>query len=69
MIDLYSFATPNGQKISVALEELGAPYTSHMVNIAKGDQNTDEFKKINPNSKIPAIVDRDGPGGESARHF
>lgn len=63
-IQLYSLATPNGQKIGIALEEMGLPYEAHLVNIAKGEQFKPEFIKINPNSKIPAIVDEDGPGGQ-----
>lgn len=63
-IQLYSLATPNGQKISVALEEMELPYDVHVVNIAKGEQFKPEFVKINPNSKIPAIVDPDGPDGQ-----
>lgn len=58
-IQLYSLATPNGQKVSVALEEMGLPYDPHMVNIMQGDQFAESFVKINPNSKIPAIVDGD----------
>ena len=65
MIQLYSLATPNGQKISVALEELGLDYTSQTVNILKGEQFTPEFVSMNPNSKIPVIVDEDGPNGET----
>lgn len=63
-IELYSLATPNGQKISVALEEMGLEYEGHTINILTGDQFTNEFIKINPNSKIPAIVDYDGPNGK-----
>lgn len=63
-IQLYSFATPNGQKIGIALEEMGLAYEAHTVNITKGEQFTAEFIQINPNSKIPAIVDEDGPGGQ-----
>jgi GST-like protein len=59
MIDLYTWATPNGIKISVTLEELGLPYTVHPIDISKGEQKTPEFLKINPNGRIPAIVDRD----------
>lgn len=65
-IQLYSLGTPNGHKVSVALEEMGLPYEAHLINIMNGDQFTDAFKHINPNSKIPAIVDPDGPGGEHA---
>ncbi len=59
MIDLYTWSTPNGRKISIALEELGLPYTVHAVNIGKGEQRDPEFLKVSPNGKIPAIVDRD----------
>ncbi len=62
-IQLYSLATPNGQKVSIALEEMGLAYDAHTINIMEGDQFTDEFIRINPNSKIPAIVDPDGPDG------
>lgn len=61
-IQLYSLATPNGQKVSIALEELGLPYEAHKVDILQGEQFTDEFKAINPNSKIPALVDPDACG-------
>lgn len=59
MIDLYTFTTPNGRKISIMLEEVGLPYRVHVIDIRKGDQFTPEFIAINPNSKIPAIVDQD----------
>ena len=59
MIDLYTAPTPNGWKASVTLEELQLPYETHFVNIAKGEQKTSDFLKINPNGRIPAIVDRD----------
>ncbi|MBD2102715.1 glutathione S-transferase N-terminal domain-containing protein [Leptolyngbya sp. FACHB-261] len=59
MIDLYTFTTPNGRKASIMLEEVGLPYTAHRIDITKGDQSKPEFVAINPNSKIPAIVDRD----------
>ncbi|MGR3623686.1 glutathione S-transferase family protein [Pseudophaeobacter sp.] len=59
MIDLYTWTTPNGRKISILLEELGVPYTVHSINIGQGDQKTPEFLKIGPNNKIPAIVDQD----------
>jgi len=65
-IQLYSLATPNGVKVSVALEEMGLEYDAHTINIMAGDQFTDAFIKVNPNSKIPAMVDPDGPGGEHA---
>ncbi len=63
-IQLYSLATPNGQKIGIALEELGLPYEAHRVDIMKDDQFDPEYVGINPNSKIPTIVDPDGPDGE-----
>ncbi|MEN3353521.1 MAG: GSH-dependent disulfide-bond oxidoreductase [Betaproteobacteria bacterium] len=64
MIELYTWSTPNGRKVSIMLEELGAPYNVHPINIGKGDQFTPEFVAINPNSKIPAIVDAEGPDGK-----
>ena len=62
MIDLYTWTTPNGRKISIMLEELGLPYEVHPVNLSKDEQFKPEFLAISPNNKIPAIVDRDGPG-------
>ncbi|MBW4540792.1 MAG: glutathione S-transferase N-terminal domain-containing protein [Myxacorys chilensis ATA2-1-KO14] len=59
MIDLYTFTTPNGRKASIMLEEVGVPYQVHVIDITKGDQLSAEFVAINPNSKIPAIVDHD----------
>jgi GSH-dependent disulfide-bond oxidoreductase len=58
-MDLYTFGTPNGQKIPILLEELGIPYNVKKIDISKGEQNTPEFRKINPNGKIPALVDGD----------
>jgi len=63
-IDLHTWGTPNGRKVSVMLEECALPYRVHKVDIGKGDQFRPEFVAINPNSKIPAIVDPDGPGGK-----
>ncbi|KJS42789.1 MAG: glutathione S-transferase [Rhodospirillaceae bacterium BRH_c57] len=63
MITLYTAGTPNGRKVSILLEELGLPYTVKTIDIGKGDQFTPEYLAINPNNKIPAIVDTDGPGG------
>ena len=63
MIDLYTWRTPNGRKISIMLEETGRPYEVHPVNIGKDEQFAPDFLKISPNNKIPAIVDRDAPGG------
>jgi GST-like protein len=59
MIDLYTWATPNGRKVSIALEELGLPYEVHPINIGEGEQFSTEFSAISPNQKIPAIVDRE----------
>ena len=56
-IDLYTFATPNGRKISIALEELGLPYNVHPVHIGRDEQFAPDFLRISPNNKIPAIVD------------
>jgi GST-like protein len=64
MIQLYTWSTPNGRKVSIMLEELGLEYDTHAINIGKSDQFTPEFIAINPNSKIPAIVDPDGPDGK-----
>ncbi len=61
-IELWTWNTPNGRKISVALEEMGLPYTVHPVNISKNEQFNPDFLKISPNNRIPAIVDPDGPG-------
>jgi GST-like protein len=68
-IDLYFWPTPNGWKISIALEEMGLPYNVIPVNIAKGDQFKPEFLKISPNNRMPAIVDHDGPGGRPISIF
>lgn len=62
-LQLYSLATPNGIKVSAALEELGLPYEAHKVSFETNDQMTPEFLSLNPNNKIPAILDPDGPGG------
>lgn len=69
MIDLYTWGTPNGKKASVMLEEVGLAYAVHPINIMKGEQMTPEFLALNPNNKIPVIVDADGPGGESVTVF
>jgi GST-like protein len=68
-IELYTWDTPNGRKISVALEEMGLPYSVHPVNITKGEQHAPAFLDISPNNKIPAIVDPDGPGGKRVSVF
>src|ERR1051326_289381 len=64
MIDLYALTSPNVQKIYLMLEETKLPYKEHFVDVWKGEQYNAVFIKINPNSKIPAIVDHDGPGGK-----
>jgi GSH-dependent disulfide-bond oxidoreductase len=69
MIDLYTWTTPNGRKVSIMLEELGLAYNAHKIDIGKGDQFTPQFIAINPNSKIPAIVDNEGPGGKPMALF
>mgnify|MGYP000677634085 CR=1 FL=1 len=69
MIDLYSATTPNGQKIHIMLEETGLAYKVIWVDIDRGDQFKPAFLKISPNNKIPAIVDHDGPDGESIALF
>jgi GST-like protein len=63
-IQLYSLPTPNGVKVSIALEELELPYEPHLVDIMKNESWTPEFLALNPNGKIPAIIDPDGPGGK-----
>ncbi|WP_127115977.1 glutathione S-transferase N-terminal domain-containing protein [Shimia sediminis] len=63
MIDLYFWPTPNGWKISIALEEMDLPYTTHLINIGAGDQFDPDFLRIAPNNRMPAIVDPDGPEG------
>jgi len=69
MIDLYTWGTPNGRKVSIMLEELGLEYTVHEIHIGKDEQFAPDFLKISPNNKIPAIVDNDGPGGEALSLF
>ncbi|XUM21487.1 glutathione S-transferase family protein [Bradyrhizobium oligotrophicum S58] len=63
-IQLYSLPTPNGVKVSIMLEETGLPYEPHVIDFGKDDQKTPEFLSLNPNGKIPAIIDPDGPGGK-----
>jgi GST-like protein len=63
-LQLYSLPTPNGVKVSIMLEEIGLPYEPHLIDFAKGDQTTPEFLSLNPNGKIPAIIDPDGPDGK-----
>ena len=69
MIELYTSATPNGQKIHIMLEETGLDYRIHWVDLRKGEQFDPEFLRISPNNKIPVILDRDGPGGEPLSVF
>jgi len=69
MIDLYTWTTPNGRKVSIMLEECRLPYSVHEINIGQNEQFTPEFVAINPNSKIPAIVDSEGPGGKPISMF
>ena len=69
MIDLYSWATPNGHKIHIMLEECGLSYRAHPVDIGKGEQFTPEFLAISPNNKIPAMTDSDGPDGKPISMF
>jgi GST-like protein len=64
MIDLYALTSPNVQKIYIMLEEIKLPYKEHFVDVWKGEQYDPAFVNINPNSKIPAIVDQEGPGGK-----
>jgi len=69
MIQLYSWKTPNGRKVSVMLEEIGLPYEVHAVDLGKRQQFTPEYLAINPNNKIPSIIDSDGPGGKPLTLF
>ena len=64
MLDVYTWKTSNGRKVTVMVEELGVPYTLHKIDIGAGDQFTDAYTAINPNQKIPAVVDPEGPGGQ-----
>ncbi len=68
-IELYFWPTPNGYKISIALEEMGLPYDVKMVDIGKGDQFEPDFLKISPNNRMPAIIDPDGPDGAPVSIF
>ncbi len=69
MIDVFTANTPNGVKIPIAMEEIGAPYKLHILDLGKQEQKKPEFLKINPNGRIPAIIDRDGPEGQSLPVF
>jgi GST-like protein len=68
-LQLYSFPTPNGVKVSIVLEETGLPYEAHIIEIGKNETWTPEFLSLNPNGKIPAILDPDGPGGRPLALF
>ena len=68
-LQLYSLPTPNGVKVSIALEETGLPYEAHLVRFDRNDQLTPEFLSLNPNNKIPAILDTAGPGGRPLALF
>jgi GST-like protein len=68
-LQLYSLNTPNGVKVSIMLEEIGLPYEPHLVDFNKNDQKTPEFLSLNPNGKIPAIIDPNGPGGKPLALF
>jgi len=69
MIELYSWTTPNGHKIHIMLEETGLPYRVHKINLGAREQTTPEYLKINPNGKIPTIVDTEGPDGKPLAIF
>jgi GST-like protein len=64
VLQLYSLPTPNGVKVSIMLEEIGLPYEAHLIDIGKNESWTPEFLSLNPNGKIPAIIDPNGPGGK-----
>lgn len=68
-LQLYSLATPNGVKVSILLEEIGLPYEAHLVSFERNDQFSPAFLSLNPNNKIPAILDPNGPGGQSLALF
>jgi GSH-dependent disulfide-bond oxidoreductase len=69
MIQLYTWGTPNGKKVSIMLEEVGVPYEVHPINLQKGDQFNPAYLAVNPNNKIPSIIDTDGPGGQPLTLF
>jgi GST-like protein len=69
VLQLYSFPTPNGVKVSIALEELGIPYEAHLVTLSDVDVRSPEFLSLNPNNKIPAIIDPNGPDGQPVSLF
>ncbi|SFJ84740.1 glutathione S-transferase N-terminal domain-containing protein [Celeribacter neptunius] len=69
LLQLYSYPTPNGVKVSIALEEMGIPYEAHLVTLGDVDVKSPEFLALNPNNKIPAIIDPNGPGGAQIELF
>jgi GST-like protein len=69
MIQLYTWGTPNGKKVSIMLEEISMPYEVHPINLGQGDQFKPEYLAINPNNKIPSIIDKEGPGGKPLTLF
>jgi GST-like protein len=69
LLQLYSFPTPNGVKVSIMLEEIGLPYEAHLVTLGDADVKSPEFLALNPNNKIPAIIDPNGAGGETVTLF
>ena len=69
VMQLYSYPTPNGVKVSIALEELGLEYQPHLVTLAETDVKSDEFTALNPNGRIPALIDPNGPNGEAVELF
>ena len=69
MYDIYNWPTSNGRKINIAVEELEVEYKIHPIAIGKGDQFSAEFTELNPNQKIPAVIDQDGPDGEPYTMF
>ena len=69
MIELYTWGTPNGKKVSIMIEEIGIPYEVRPINLQQGDQFKPEYLAINPNNKIPAIIDTDGPDGKPLTLF
>ncbi|RZJ39953.1 MAG: glutathione S-transferase, partial [Brevundimonas sp.] len=68
-LQLYSLNTPNGVKVSIMLEEIGLPYEAHLIDITKNETWIPEYLSLNPNGKIPAIIDPDGPGGQPLALF
>jgi GSH-dependent disulfide-bond oxidoreductase len=69
MIQLYTWGTPNGKKVSIMLEEISMPYEVHPINLGQGEQMKPDYLAINPNNKIPSIIDTDGPGGKTLTLF